>query len=167
MKRYTFYLMGLAAATLVAGGCGYSTHRPFRSDVTTVYVAPFGSKEFRRRIEMNLTEAIKKRIQMDTPYRLADQKTADTLLRGEVLEVKQATLGRDFRFTDMPRETQLTLIVSFQWKDLRSGDILVERQRWLQTCDYSPLVGETDFDGLNGAVDRMAETIVEQMMTDW
>jgi len=157
-------VFGLSLAAL--SGCSYSTDRPFRSDVRSIAVKPFGSKEFRRRIEMDLTEALKKRIQMDTHYKLADEKVADTLLTGEVLEVRQGTLGRDFK-CNRPRETALTLIVRFQWKDLRTGKILVNRDRWLQTYDYSRFTSENEWTGIQGAVDRMAETIVEQMEADW
>jgi hypothetical protein len=168
MKRYVMkkhvWLTGLLL--MVFTGCSYSTDRPFRTDVRTISVKPFGSKEFRRRIEMDLTEAVKKRIMMDTPYKLADEVKADTLLTGEVLEVRQNTLGRDYE-CNRPREMQLTLIVKFQWKDLRTGKILVQRDRWLQTYDWSRPVGETEWMGIQGAVDRMSETIVEQMETDW
>lgn len=165
MMIRTFQIVGVMALA-AAGGCSYSTDPPFRKDVTTVHVRPFGTREFRRRIEMNLTEAVKKRIQMDTPYRLADERNADTVFTGEVLQVKQATLGRSFGF-NTPRETQLTLMVSLQWKDMRNGKVLLERKRWLQTFDYARPVGEQEFDALHGAIDRMAERIVEQMETDW
>ncbi len=151
---------------IVFSGCSYSTDRPFRKDVKTICVKPFSSRAFRRRIEMNLTEAIKKRINLDTPYKLTDEAHADTILTGEVLDVRQGTMGRDFR-VNRPRETQLTLIVSFQWKDLRTGKILVKRDRWLVSYDYSRPVGETEYIALQGAVDRMAETIVEQLERDW
>jgi len=106
-------LLGMISIVMI-GVCSYSTDRPFRSNVATVAVKPFGSKEFRRRIEMDLTEAVKKRIQLDTPYKIADEAVADTVLTGEVLEVRQGTMGRDFTW-NRPRETQLTLIVKFQW----------------------------------------------------
>jgi hypothetical protein len=162
-------LLSLAMATfmfLLVGCSGYSTDRPFRKNVCTVAVKPFGSKEFRRRIEMDLTEAVKKRILQDTPYKLADASVADTVLTGEVLQVRQATMGRDFK-CNLPRETQMTLIVKFQWKDLRSGEVLVQKDRWLQTYDWSAPVGENQEIAIQGAVDRMAETIVEQMERDW
>jgi hypothetical protein len=66
-----------------------------------------------------------------------------------------------------PRETQLTLVVSFEWKDLRTGKILVERKRWLQTFDYSRPVGENEAIALTGVVDRMAKRIVDQMEAEW
>jgi len=39
--------------------------------------------------------------------------------------------------------------------------------RWLQSYDYARPVCETEWDAIQGAVDRMAETIVEQMESDW
>lgn len=166
MNRNYLSITALGLAVLAAAGCSYSTDPPFRSDVRSIAVKPFGSKEFRRRIEINLTEALKKRIQMDTPYKLRDEKVADTILTGEVLDVREGTLGRDFVF-NRPRETALTLTVRFQWKDLRTGRILVNRERWTQTFDFSRPVGETEWTGLQGAIDRMAETIVEQLECDW
>jgi hypothetical protein len=126
----------------------------------------FRSKEFRRNLEFQLTEALQKRILMDTDYALSGKARADTLLSGEVLEVRQATLGVDFD-TDLPRETQATFVVSFQWKDLRSGETLVDRPRFVQTVDYIQPVGETFFDASQEALDDLAERIVEQMQTDW
>lgn len=166
MNMRKLELMSLVVMMLFVGGCGYSSRRSFRTDIKTVQVSAFGSKEFRRRIEMDLTEAIKKHIQMETPYKLTDEGQADTVLRGEVLEVRQGTLGRDFML-NRPRETQLTLVVSFEWKDLRTGKILVERKRWLQTFDYSAPVGENEAIALTGVVDRMAKRIVDQMEADW
>jgi hypothetical protein len=147
-------------------GCGYSTERPFRNDVKTVAVDIFESREFRRGLELQLTEALTKRIEAETPYKLAKKNVADTLLTGEVLEVRQGTLGRDFR-TNLPRETAATLVVAFQWKDLRTGEILVDRPHFVQTVEYIRPVGEDFYDASQRLADRMAERIVEQMEIDW
>lgn len=160
------FIIGASVALATLAGCSYSTDRPFRKDVCSIAVKPFGSKEFRRRIEMDLTEAVKKRIMQDSPYKLRDERVADTILTGEVLDVREGTMGRDFKY-NLPRETALTLVVKFQWKDLRSGKILVNRDRWVQTYDFSRPVGETEWTGIEGAVDRMAETIVEQLEAEW
>lgn len=152
--------------TLAAAGCSYTAARPFPKDVRSVYVEMFRSREFRRDLEFQLTEALQKRILMDTDYRLADKTRADTILSGEVLEVRQATLGTDFR-TDLPRETQATIIVSFHWKDLRTGKTLVDRPYFAQTVDYIRPVGETFFQASQEAIDDLAERIVEQMQSDW
>ena len=70
------------------GGCGYTTARPFRTDIQTIHVDMFHSKEFRRELEFRLTEALVKRLEMDTPYRIAPRRTADMLLTGEILAVE-------------------------------------------------------------------------------
>jgi hypothetical protein len=165
MKRINLSIL-LGLVTIIGSGCSYSTDRPFRSNVRSICVKPFGSKEFRRRIEIDLTEALKKRIQQDTPYKLKDEKVADTLLTGEILEVREGTLGRDFQ-CNRPRETSLTLAIKFQWKDLRTGQILVQRDRWLQTVTFSQPVGENEWTGLQRAVDRISETLVEQLEEEW
>jgi hypothetical protein len=126
----------------------------------------FRSREFRRDMEFQLTEALQKRILMDTDYKLADKARADTVLSGQVLEVRQATLGTDFR-SDLPRETQATIFVSFQWKDLRTGKTLVDQPRFAQAVDYIRPVGENFFQASQEGVDDLAERIVEQMQIDW
>ncbi|MCP4247674.1 MAG: hypothetical protein GY778_11545 [bacterium] len=157
----------LLAVVLVAGsGCGYSTRRPFPDGIQTVHVEMLHSKEFRRELEFGLTEAISKRLEMDTPYKIAPLRRADTILDGEILEVRNRTFGDDFE-TQMPRETASTITVAFRWKDLRSGKILVERSRFVSTTSYIPPVGETFETGLIRGLDRLAEEIVETMETTW
>ena len=73
-----FLVLGCSLPT----GCGYSTKRPFSTDIQTVHVEMFQSKEFRRELEFRLTESVIKRIEMDTPYRIAPRKTADAVLTG-------------------------------------------------------------------------------------
>jgi hypothetical protein len=163
--RTTAWAIALSVA-LTTIGCAYSTARPYPGTVQTVCVEMFGSKEFRRGLEFQLTEAVQKRILTDTTYRLADKAQADTLLTGEVVEVRQAALGSDPR-TGRPRETAATFVVSVQWKDLRSGKVLLDRPAMVQTVDYIQPVGETFFQASNEAIDDLAERIVEEMQTDW
>lgn len=164
-KRALTRLAVVALCWMVAG-CGYSTRRPFPTGIKTVCVEMLHSKEFRRDLEFELTEAIVKRIEMDTPYRIADKKVADTVFTGEILEVRQHGLGDDFR-TARPREIAATVVMRYRWKDLRSGEILVDRPRFVSTDTYIPPVGETFRKGMVRGLDRMAEEIVETMETGW
>ena len=154
----------LAVAAL--SGCGYTTKRPFPESVRTVYVDMFQSKEFRREIEMRLTEAVRKRIDMDTDYRNAPRDRADTVLTGEVKEFRVTAIADSF-LTGLPREEIGQLIVSFRWKDIRTGKILAENPNLIQSASYVPSLGETEFVGLSKAINDMAERIVESMETTW
>jgi hypothetical protein len=149
-----------------AAGCGYRAGGPYRSDIRTVYVDMAGSKEFRRDLEFTLTEAIKKRIGTDTPYRLAAREKADTILVTEILEERQAALAPDFR-SRQPREKQLTLAVRVQWKDVRTGRILVDHPALVQAVDYLAATGETEKFAQERGIDRLAQKIVNLMYEDW
>ncbi len=156
----------VCCGVLLTAGCGYQTSGLYREGIRTVYVDMFQSKEFRRGIEMRLTEAVRKQIDLKTPYRNAPRNRADTVLSGEVVEFRQATLGRDF-VTYLPREVGGQLIVGFRWKDRRTGKILAENPHLVQQVEYIPPVGETEFRGLAEAVEDMAERIVDQLERPW
>lgn len=156
----------LALPLIAIAGCGYRAGGPFRSEIRTVYVEMFGSKEFRRDLEFLLTEAVKKRIATDTPYRLANRQDADTILMAEVLEERQAALAPDFR-SRQPREQQATMAVRVQWKDVRTGRVLVDQPVMLQAADYLPPAGESERLAQERAADRMAARIVAALYEDW
>ena len=126
----------------------------------------FQSKEFRRRLEMQLTEALRKEIDRNTPYRNTEKTRADTVLSGEILEVRQSPLGRDFR-TDLPRQLAATIVVSYRWKDMRTGKILVENQEFAQTVDYVPALDETFSMASEEGMNKLARKIVDSMETAW
>jgi hypothetical protein len=148
-------------------GCGYRNDTLFRDGIETVCVEVFESKEFRRDLEFRLTEAVVKRINMDTPYRLASKEKADTILTGEVLEEQQAAFAPDYE-TRQPRDKQLVLSVRILWKDLRTGRVLVDVPVQLEAADYLPPAGESEAYAQDRAIDRLAAAIVRRMYTeDW
>ena len=158
--------ISIVVLLVVLPGCGYKAGGPYRTDIQTVYVEMFGSREFRRDLEFMLTEAVEKRIGADTPYRLAAREKADTILTGEVLEERQAAWAPDF-LSRQPREKQLTLAVKLQWRDVRTGKLLADVPVQLQTVDYLTPTGETEKFAQERAVDGLARQIVAKMYEDW
>jgi len=150
-------------------GCGYSVGHGdmFRQDIRTVHVPIFQNKDFRRGLEFQLTEALIKAIELHTPYKTtSDKRKADTVLTGEIREVRQGTLGLDFT-THLPRETQATVVASFRWKDLRTGKILVDMPVITQSVDYIRPLGENFYQASQEAMNDLAERIVEKMEKPW
>lgn len=157
----------LLASLALTTGCGYSSGQLYRNGIETIHVEMFNTQEFRRDIEFQLTEAVKKRIGMNTPYRITSKAKADTILKGEVLEVRQAAFAPDFA-TRQPRDTQMTLAIRMQWQDLRDGRMLRDQPILLQAVDYLPPAGESEPFALQQAVDRMAWRIVTKLFDpDW
>lgn len=168
-------LLALAAATLTggcngAGGGDYSTESMFRDDIGTVAVPIWtrSAQVYRRDLEFRLTEALVKRIELNTPYRVADKASADTLLEGRILSVSQRVLSVN---PDLgtPRQLQLQLVVAYTWTDLRTGEILVEKPRFVSAGVYSETeqLDEDFFLGSAEAVNELAERIVESLEQSW
>ncbi|MBN1344946.1 MAG: LptE family protein [Phycisphaerae bacterium] len=164
--------LGAGALTVLAGlssGCGYSVgaRSEFRTDIKTVHVPIFQNKDFRRGLEFQLTEALIKTIELHTPYKTTSNKgRADSVLTGQIIEVRQGTMGLDFK-THLPRETQATVVASFNWKDLRTGKVLVDMPLITQSVDYIEPVGENFYEASQEAMNDMAERIVEKMEKPW
>jgi len=157
-------------ATLLVGGCGYTTDSPFPDDVRTVNVPIFhrGKGVFRRDIEFELTEAVKKRLLLDTPYRLADRGEADTELTGEIHSIEQQVLYWDTNL-GIPREMAVTFVVSFQWKDLRTGEVRARRDRMhvMVTRISDVPFNQTFFQSQEEIVNQLAKRIVEHLEAEW
>jgi hypothetical protein len=165
IRRRTGALLVVCLAPILTG-CGYSSEPLYRSSIRSVYVEMFQSKEFRRGIEFELTEALRKEIDRTTPYRNAPREKADTVLTGEILEWREQTLGRDF-VTDLPRETAATLAIRYTWKDLRTGKLLVDQPRFIATISYVRPAGETAYNAREDATTKAARLIVQSMESPW
>lgn len=180
MARTLVAVWMLAGTALLAGqvGCanqnpslGYTTASQYPKDVGSVAVPIFtrAAGEYRRGIEFQLTEAVKKLIATETDYRVVDRARADTVLIGRLNWVRQRPLSFNTA-TGRPREYQLRLSVDLIWKDLRgAGRTRMERKDFRLAAEFIPdrPFLEDFFMGSEDAANRMAERIVEQLAAPW
>jgi hypothetical protein len=125
-----------------------------------------GNHSFRREWEFRLTEALTKNIEYRTPYKvIGSRDKADTVLTCEIVDIQENVLTRR-PGTTIPRETQITIIVNFTWKD-HNGRLLVERKEFNRSSTDIPQIGERVDDAEQLAVERLAAAIVDQMQTSW
>lgn len=145
---------------------GYNWNSLFREDVQTVAVPIFTNITFRRGYEFRLTEAVVKHMEAHAPYKAVPRERADTILEGQITDVRVLTVARDYN-TNLPREQLMTVTLDLLWKDLRSGQVLMQRQGLSHQAVYYPPLGESDFIGSQEAIESLARVIVEQMQADW
>src|SRR5208283_3644753 len=107
----------------------------------TVAVPIFTNKDFRRGVEFQLTEAVKKQIEARAPYKVVARDHADTVLEGQITSINMDTLSRDFQ-TNLPREQLLKIKLDFMWKDMRTGQVLMQRKGFSKQVVYFPSLGE-------------------------
>src|SRR5438270_10383891 len=114
----------LAPLALVMPGCeaganfsvlGYTTRPNYRTDICSVRVPIFKNLTYRdstrQGIEMDLTQAIVRQIQLKTIYQVKDD--ADTELSGTILSLTKNILNRNQK--NLPRETETDLAVEVKW----------------------------------------------------
>jgi hypothetical protein len=145
---------------------GYQWHSLYREDIQTVAVPVFLNTSYRRGIEINLSKAIIQDIETHTPYKVVSSDKADTILEGEINFVATNTLTNNID-TALPQEQSITMRVNFTWKNLRTGQMLVERRDFEQKATFFPTLGEGTFIGSQDAVERLALGIVNELQADW
>jgi hypothetical protein len=160
------YTQGAAPSAAMPASGGYQWKSLYRSDVRTVAVPTFGNRSFRRGVEFALTKALVNQIEATTPYKVVPREYADTILEGEILDIRLRTLAPDVR-TGLPQEQLYIVRINFTWKDQRTGKILVDRRRFEQTTTYYPTLGEGQFVGSQENVERLAVAIIEELEADW
>ncbi len=160
----------VAVMAMLASGCGYTNENTYRSGIKTVHVPVWtrGKEVYRRELEIRLTEALQKRIELDTPYKVVSKDRADTELSGQIHRIQQRVLSKN-PDTGRAREMEATFHCRFVWKDLRNGKVLVEHTNFCVADTYIPAspVSEDFFQGSESLINRLARRIVETMEKDW
>jgi hypothetical protein len=116
---------------------GWSTRSTFREDIKTVAVPVLVNDTYYRDVGFQLTDALIKEIQRNTPYRVASQKQADSILLGRVTEVELDRLSKS-KLTGLSEEVILSVTIDFEWKDRRTGETLVSRRSFMGSALFVP-----------------------------
>ena len=83
---------------------GYSNESLFPKDVSSVCLEMFDNQSFRRGVEYKLSDALAKRIEAATPYKIISSKDrADTVISGQIVQVSELVLSVE-RETGRPLE---------------------------------------------------------------
>jgi hypothetical protein len=168
--------IAILASVLLAGtflsGCGrsqggYSNEWLYPENVETVYVEMFENDTFRRGLEYELTDAVAKRIEAETPYKIvSDRDLADTVLSGRIVSWSEDVLSFE-RQTGTPLELRADVGAIMNWKNLKTGKMIVENKDVFDAMTFSEWQNQSFEYASVVAANRVAERIVEQMQTDW
>jgi len=158
----------LTACMITLWGCGYAHTNRFPTDVKTVAVPLFENQSFYQGVEFDLTEALIKEIELNTPYKVTGGDRADTIIDGVIVSVKQNRLSRQ-RIGGVPQELELQIVVNYLWKHQNTGKILRQRDGFTTVGRYIPTrpIAEPLEVAQHEAVSRLAREIVAAMGSDW
>ena len=174
----TLGLAVMSASGVLLCGCasdsatGYTFASTYDTEIETVGVPIFDNTTFVTGLEGWLTDAVVKEIQGRTPWRVTGSDRAQTVLSGRITDVRLGRLSR-VRSVGTIEEQPLAITVEFTWRDARSGEILVARDRFRVTSTYVPSrgvagePGERLEIGQRDAIGEMAAAIVDELRSKW
>ncbi len=146
---------------------GYSTESLYPEKINTVYVEMFDNRSFKRGVEYEVSDALAKRIEVDTPYKVvSDRDIADTVLSGYISSIGESTLTVE-RETGRSLEREVRLRAVFSWKNLETGEYLIENEDVKSAATYSEWQQQGFLYGSKLASNKLAEYIVMQMEKSW
>ena len=159
-------LMFIAMICGCEGG-GYSNESLFDEQITSVYVEMFDNQSFYRDVEYGLTDAIAKRIEAGTPYKIvSDRSKADTVLSGYLKNISQSVYTTE-RETGRALEKEIGLYAIVNWKNLKSGKLLLDSESISASASYSEWQNQGFAYGSALASNKLAKKIVQAIEKQW
>jgi hypothetical protein len=160
-----------AALCLAFSGCssmkGYSTESLFPDNIGSVYLEMFGNQSLERGVEYELTDALAKRIETDTPYKIVSSRDrADTLMSGQITSVGTTVLTTE-RQTGRALEKEVELQALVSWKNLKTGELLLDNVFVNASATYSEWQNQGFRYASTLGANNLARKIVESMEKQW
>lgn len=162
-------VLGLA---LVASGCasdptqGYSFSSSYDERVRSVAIHVFQNETFHPGLESDVTAALIRRVQRDTPWDVTGADTAQTTVTGTIRDVQIRRLSQD-NDGGITQQAAVRVVAEFEWRSNVTGRILARQINVAVTESFIPAAGEPLEVGLSAAADELAGVILEAMRSVW
>lgn len=172
----TLLIAIMALASTVLPGCvGYQigVDSMYLPGIRTVHVPVFESNTYRRFQGEMLTEAVIKEIESNTPYKVVDAASADSVLTGRIVSMQKRILVESP--LDEARELEASFVVQVSWTDRRGQPLAATATipaslfdvSLNQPASFVPESGQSVATAQQEAVRQLARQIVGQMNAPW
>ena len=163
----------LLSGCMGLGGYHVGSRSLFGQDIKTIYVPMVETDPTRRHLAERLTEAICKRIEERSPYKVVGRPSADSVLECRIVAKNQWVSLVDP--ANDPRQKSGELTVEIRWRDRRSQDIrqfdpLAWSDSTTQVSSSDAMVAEFGHSLLiseQRQIDRIASQIIGMMESPW
>jgi hypothetical protein len=150
------FLIGLSC-------CGYSTRALLPGSIRTVAILPIENQTLKPGLELQLTDSLARGFQKDGNLRLADPERADLVLRCQVTGFRKDpqtyVSGQEVSTWQVGLSAQCEVKQSSRDAKLWSGGVSV-------SASYDA-VGQTEEQGIEAAVGKLADEIVRRTLLAW
>ncbi|MFZ2147318.1 MAG: LPS assembly lipoprotein LptE [Sedimentisphaerales bacterium] len=156
--------LGLSGCAEISG---YSNESLFPQDMDSVCLEMFDNQTFRRGTEYELSDALSKRIEVETPYKIVSSRDrADSVISGQIVSIAELALSIE-RETGHVLEKEVELKALVNWKNLKTGVLLIDNQSVSASASYSEYQKQDFTYASSLAANNLARKIVELMERKW
>lgn len=167
----------LVCMTLLVAGCGYTTKSLLPDNYNTVFVQPFENKIdfvnaddrklYVAGLENRVREAIVDRYLFDGNLRVADQDTADLVLKGKLIRFQREELR--LQNDDTVKEYRIRVTVSMTLWDPVQDKVVWEEPAFAGESTYytTGTLAKSESQAIDDAVEDLANRAVARTIENW
>lgn len=161
-------------AMMALSGCGYTRKTVLPRNIKKIYVETVKNKlevediyAYQQGLEMDITNAVIRKLQQDGTVKVVEQKNADAILKTDLLAFEQE--GLRFDQLEEVKEYRLFIVVKLRLVDAKTGDLIWEEPNFTGDKEYY-VTSVTSIGEQKAAVDvveRLAFNIANRIVEDW
>lgn len=162
-------------------GCGYSTRSLLSPDFKSIYVDNFINKVnvteeqtderiyrgYRPGLEIDVTKQVIDRFILDGNLKIADDETADIILKGELVDFKKEALRYDAN--NNIEEYRIRLVVNIELENAKDDKAIWAEKEFSGESTYRTggSLAKSERTAIKEAVSDLARRIVERTIEGW
>ena len=164
----------LLVVAMAFSGCGYTRKTVLPRNFKTIYVETVKNKlivediyAYQQGLEMDITNAVIRRLQQDGTVKVVSQKNADVILKTDLLSFERE--GLRFDQLEEVKEYRLFIVVKLKLVDAKTGDLIWEEPNFTGDNEYyvTNVTSIGDQKASVDAVTHLAYNIADRIVQDW
>lgn len=161
-NRNEFLCVLITGYALIAASCGiYSfSGSTLPSHIKTVAVPLLDNKTAEFGIDQQLTDALITAITQDNSLKIADNRTADSILRGTIVTISETAGAYDKNENASGFRVTITVTVSYE-------DIKKKKTLWEENLSQWGSYEEDRNIGIEEAIDKLTTEILNRTVSGW
>ena len=169
MKRCNYLLNGLLATLLFSGCMGYRLGGTHPKGVESVFVAPVINQTLESAIELQVTHALRQRIQFDGRLKLVDSPNeADAVMEVVLTDYFLSAIAFRNDFKTTAEQYRIRISASSILKDAQTGKAITKSETYGETTFFF----ESDLttskrSALPRAAQELAKFTVDDLVEQW
>lgn len=172
--RVSTLLTALFLLSAGLSGCGYTRQTTLPQNIRTIYVETVQNKvpleevyAYEPGLEIQITNAIIRRLERDGNLRVVKREDADAVLQSKLNRFEQE--GLRFSSFEQVEEFRLFIVLSLRLVDGRTGEAIWEEPNFSGEAEYfvSSVRSIARQEAAERAIDRLARNVVDRIVEDW